>query len=61
MLDCLSKGRLICGIARGIPREYKVHNVAMEESRERFEEAYDILKDAARRDRYRRAIEGGPG
>jgi len=26
-----------------------------------LEEAYDILKDAARRDRYRRAIEGVPG
>jgi curved DNA-binding protein CbpA len=26
-----------------------------------LEEAYDILKDAARRDRYRRAIEGSPG
>ena len=26
-----------------------------------LEEAYDILKDAARRDRYRRAIEASPG
>jgi hypothetical protein len=26
-----------------------------------LEEAYDILKDAARRDRYRRAIEAVPG
>ena len=26
-----------------------------------LEEAYDILKDAARRERYRRAIEGAPG
>jgi hypothetical protein len=26
-----------------------------------LEEAYDILKDAARRDRYRRAIEAAPG
>ena len=46
MLDCLSRGRLICGIARGIPREYQVHNVPMEESRSRFEEAYDILMKA---------------
>ena len=27
MLDCLSNGRLISGFARGIPREYQVHNV----------------------------------
>jgi hypothetical protein len=26
-----------------------------------LEEAYDILKDAARRERYRRAIEAVPG
>jgi DnaJ-class molecular chaperone len=26
-----------------------------------LEEAYDILKDPARRDRYRRAIEAAPG
>lgn len=43
MLDCLSKGRVICGVARGIPREYQVHNVPMDESRARFEEAYEIL------------------
>jgi hypothetical protein len=38
MLDCLSKGRLISGFARGIPREYQVHNVPLAESRARFEE-----------------------
>ena len=27
MIDCLSNGRLISGFARGIPREYQVHNV----------------------------------
>src|SRR5437016_12257751 len=27
MLDCLSNGRLISGFARGILREYQVHNV----------------------------------
>jgi alkanesulfonate monooxygenase SsuD/methylene tetrahydromethanopterin reductase-like flavin-dependent oxidoreductase (luciferase family) len=43
MIDCLSNGRLIAGVARGIPREYAVHNVPMPESRERFEEAYEIL------------------
>ena len=31
MLDCLSNGRLISGFARGIPREYQVHNVPLKE------------------------------
>src|ERR1700693_2636959 len=35
MIDCLSNGRLIAGAARGIPREYAVHNVPMVESRAR--------------------------
>jgi alkanesulfonate monooxygenase SsuD/methylene tetrahydromethanopterin reductase-like flavin-dependent oxidoreductase (luciferase family) len=46
MLDCLSNGRLISGFARGIPREYQVHNVPLAESRARFEEAYDIVTRA---------------
>jgi alkanesulfonate monooxygenase SsuD/methylene tetrahydromethanopterin reductase-like flavin-dependent oxidoreductase (luciferase family) len=46
MLDCLSNGRLISGFARGIPREYQVHNVPLAESRERFEEAYEIVTRA---------------
>ncbi len=46
MLDCLSKGRLISGFARGIPREYQVHNVPLSDSRARFEEAYDIITRA---------------
>jgi alkanesulfonate monooxygenase SsuD/methylene tetrahydromethanopterin reductase-like flavin-dependent oxidoreductase (luciferase family) len=46
MIDCLSRGRLISGFARGIPREYQVHNVALNESRARFEEAYDIITRA---------------
>src|SRR6266480_5825672 len=46
MLDCLSKGRLISGFARGIPREYQVHNIPLSESRARFEEAYDIITRA---------------
>ena len=46
MLDCLSNGRLISGFARGIPREYQVHNVALAESRARFEEAYEIVTRA---------------
>ncbi len=43
MIDCLSGGRLISGFARGIPREYQVHNVKLADSRARFEEAYDII------------------
>jgi alkanesulfonate monooxygenase SsuD/methylene tetrahydromethanopterin reductase-like flavin-dependent oxidoreductase (luciferase family) len=46
MIDCLSNGRLISGFARGIPREYQVHNVPLAESRARFEEAYDIITRA---------------
>jgi alkanesulfonate monooxygenase SsuD/methylene tetrahydromethanopterin reductase-like flavin-dependent oxidoreductase (luciferase family) len=46
MLDCMSGGRLISGFARGIPREYQVHNVALSQSRPRFEEAFDIITRA---------------
>ncbi len=46
MLDCLSNGRLISGFARGIPREYQVHNVPLADSRARFEEAFDIVTRA---------------
>ena len=46
MLDCLSNGRLISGFARGIPREYQVHNVKLADSRARFEEAYEIIVGA---------------
>ena len=46
MLDCLSGGRLVSGFARGIPREYQVHNVPLQESRARFEEAYEIITRA---------------
>jgi alkanesulfonate monooxygenase SsuD/methylene tetrahydromethanopterin reductase-like flavin-dependent oxidoreductase (luciferase family) len=46
MLDCLSNGRIISGFARGIPREYQVHNVPLDQSRARFEEAYDIVTRA---------------
>src|SRR5215470_2169730 len=43
MLDCLSNGRIISGFARGIPREYKVYKVPLDESRARCEEAWDII------------------
>jgi alkanesulfonate monooxygenase SsuD/methylene tetrahydromethanopterin reductase-like flavin-dependent oxidoreductase (luciferase family) len=46
MLDCMSNGRLISGFARGIPREYQVHNVPLSQSRDRFEEAFEIITRA---------------
>ncbi|HXJ79403.1 MAG TPA: LLM class flavin-dependent oxidoreductase [Candidatus Methylomirabilis sp.] len=46
MLDCLSNGRLISGVARGIPREYLAYGVDLAQSRERFEEAWEIVKRA---------------
>jgi alkanesulfonate monooxygenase SsuD/methylene tetrahydromethanopterin reductase-like flavin-dependent oxidoreductase (luciferase family) len=46
MVDCMSNGRLISGFARGIPREYNVHNVPQAQSRARFEEAYEIIMKA---------------
>src|SRR6266702_3701525 len=46
MVDCLSNGRLISGFARGIPREYKVYNVPLTESRARFDEAWEIIRRA---------------
>jgi alkanesulfonate monooxygenase SsuD/methylene tetrahydromethanopterin reductase-like flavin-dependent oxidoreductase (luciferase family) len=46
MLDCLSNGRVTSGFARGIPREYQVHNVPLADSRARFEEAYEIITRA---------------
>ena len=38
--------RPISGFARGIPREYQVHNVPLSEFRERFEEADQIVTRA---------------
>jgi len=46
MLDCLSNGRLIAGVARGAPREYKIFNMPMKESRGRFEEAFEVIRRA---------------
>ena len=46
MLDCLSGGRLIAGVARGAPREYRVYNVPPAESRARFEECFEIMRRA---------------
>ncbi|HXZ69067.1 MAG TPA: LLM class flavin-dependent oxidoreductase, partial [Alphaproteobacteria bacterium] len=40
MLDNMTGGRIICGLARGIPREYKYFNIPLNESRARFNEGY---------------------
>jgi alkanesulfonate monooxygenase SsuD/methylene tetrahydromethanopterin reductase-like flavin-dependent oxidoreductase (luciferase family) len=52
MLDCLTNGRLIAGVGRGAPREYKIFNVPMSESRGRFNEAFDVIKGAWTEDRF---------
>jgi alkanesulfonate monooxygenase SsuD/methylene tetrahydromethanopterin reductase-like flavin-dependent oxidoreductase (luciferase family) len=46
MVDCMSRGRVISGFARGVPREYKVYDVPMAESRARFDEALDVILKA---------------
>jgi Coenzyme F420-dependent N5,N10-methylene tetrahydromethanopterin reductase and related flavin-dependent oxidoreductases len=46
MLDCLSNGRIIAGVARGAPREYRIFNVPMSESRSRFDEAFEVMRRA---------------
>ncbi len=46
MLDCLSNGRLIAGVARGAPREYRVYNIPAAESRARFDECFEIMQKA---------------
>lgn len=44
MLDTFSKGRVLAGIARGIPMEYTAYNVDLDDSRSRFKEAYELIK-----------------
>src|SRR5215471_12063368 len=43
MVDILSNGRVIAGLARGAPREYHVFSMPAAEARARFEEAHDII------------------
>jgi alkanesulfonate monooxygenase SsuD/methylene tetrahydromethanopterin reductase-like flavin-dependent oxidoreductase (luciferase family) len=52
MLDCMTNGRLIAGVGRGAPREYKIFNVPMSESRGRFNEAFEVIKGAWTEDRF---------
>ena len=46
MADCLSRGRIMAGFARGVPREYKVYDVPMAELRARFDEALEVILKA---------------
>src|SRR6267378_1686053 len=43
MLDVLTGGRLIVGFIRGVPQNYAAYNVEPNESRERFEEASQLI------------------
>lgn len=43
MLDNLTEGRIISGFPRGIPSEYLAYGIDLEESRARFEEAWDLI------------------
>lgn len=43
MLDAMSGGRIIAGFPRGIPKEYFAYNVPLEESRDRHEEAWELI------------------
>jgi alkanesulfonate monooxygenase SsuD/methylene tetrahydromethanopterin reductase-like flavin-dependent oxidoreductase (luciferase family) len=42
----MSEGRILSGFARGVPREYRVYDVPMSESRARFDEALEIILKA---------------
>jgi alkanesulfonate monooxygenase SsuD/methylene tetrahydromethanopterin reductase-like flavin-dependent oxidoreductase (luciferase family) len=44
MLDNLTGGRIICGVARGIPREYRYFNIPLAESRARFDECFEVMR-----------------
>lgn len=43
MLDSLSSGRLVAGMLRGTSNEYVTYGINPSESRERFEEAMDLI------------------
>src|SRR5207302_131140 len=46
MLDVLTRGRLIAGFVRGIPREPLVYNVPQRETKARFNEALEVIMGA---------------
>lgn len=43
MLDTMTNGRIVAGMLRGTPNEYVTYNVNPAESRERFEEAMQLI------------------
>jgi alkanesulfonate monooxygenase SsuD/methylene tetrahydromethanopterin reductase-like flavin-dependent oxidoreductase (luciferase family) len=43
MLDCMSGGRLVAGLMRGIPHEYLAYNIPPGESWERQREAVELI------------------
>src|SRR5262249_23934447 len=46
MLDNLTGGRVVAGMLRGTSNEYATYNVNPAESRERFEEAMELIVNA---------------
>jgi alkanesulfonate monooxygenase SsuD/methylene tetrahydromethanopterin reductase-like flavin-dependent oxidoreductase (luciferase family) len=46
MIDTLTNGRVIAGLMRGSPNEYVTYNTNAAESRERFEEALELIRMA---------------
>jgi alkanesulfonate monooxygenase SsuD/methylene tetrahydromethanopterin reductase-like flavin-dependent oxidoreductase (luciferase family) len=44
MLDALTDGRIVAGMLRGTPNEYVTYDVNPSESRERFEEALQLIR-----------------
>src|SRR6266540_3408616 len=46
MLDCISRGRIISGFVRGVPTEIHPANTNPVLTRERFEEAHDLIVKA---------------
>ena len=50
MADCISRGRIMAGFARGVPREYKVYDVPMADSRARFDEGLAVILRAWQED-----------
>jgi alkanesulfonate monooxygenase SsuD/methylene tetrahydromethanopterin reductase-like flavin-dependent oxidoreductase (luciferase family) len=56
LVDVVSRGRLDVGVGRGNrPAEFRGYNVPQQESRERFEEAVDVLKRAWTEERFSHA------
>jgi len=46
MLDTITGGRVVAGLMRGTPNEYVTYNINPEESRERFQEALQLIRMA---------------